>query len=449
MRQPPSPYYQRQSGAVAIMTAFALVLLIAMIGLVVDLGYLYTRKTELQNAADAAALAGARQLNGTTAGVTAAAAQAIVLAAANSSDLDATPVVINRAHIQLGPDPGGPWSSVSASEGAPADKYFIKVDTSSIAQGSRPTWFMGVVSAAANTTTFGLAVAGRTVCEALPIFTCPQPGGVAPNYGFVKGSSYRLFAPPPGSPIGPGNVGWMDPVPPGAPGLISGADDMRDVLCRGQGYCIGAGTYSSLTQSASNPMIDALNTRFGLYPPPINGPEHKLACPADTNIKQYVFDDAAGTGAPRDWLTVPPLAQSIGSVPPNPLIVHWSAIRPATGDLPAVSAGYPPSGSAAGEFAGTPYGQTSGTYFQAPPATVGGQPVASQAGRRILTIGISSSCGIITGSGSPVTLVAFGRFLMQRTGVDTGPPDRRGFYGEFLSMVGTPTVTLHEIRLYR
>src|SRR5512139_2775814 len=118
----------RQSGAVAIMTAFALVLLIAMIGLVVDLGYLYTRKTELQNAADAAALAGARELNGTAAGVTAAVAQAIALANANSSDLDATPVVITNANIELGPDPGGPWSSVAISQGAPENKYFIKVD---------------------------------------------------------------------------------------------------------------------------------------------------------------------------------------------------------------------------------------------------------------------------------------------------------------------------------
>jgi hypothetical protein len=242
----------RQHGAVAIMTAFALVLLIAMIGLVVDLGYLYTRKTELQNAADAAALAGARELNGTAAGVTAAAAQAIALAAANASDLDATPVVITNAEIEFGPHPSGPWSSVATAQAAPDDKWFIKVDTSSIAQGTRPTWFMGVVSSAmANTNTFGMAVAGRTVCEALPIFTCIRPTGTASNdWGFVKGASYRLAPPTAGSEIGPGNIGWMDPVPPGASSLINGTDEMREVLCRGQGYCIGPGTYTSLTQPA-------------------------------------------------------------------------------------------------------------------------------------------------------------------------------------------------------
>jgi len=55
-----------QQGQVAIIVAIVIGLLIVVVGLVVDLGYLYTRKTELQNAADAAALAGAKELNGAT-----------------------------------------------------------------------------------------------------------------------------------------------------------------------------------------------------------------------------------------------------------------------------------------------------------------------------------------------------------------------------------------------
>lgn len=452
---------QRQTGAVAIMTALALVLLIAVIGLVVDLGYLYTRKTELQNAADAAALAGARQLNGTAAGVTAAAAQAIALAAANSSDLGATPVAITNANIELGPAPDGPWSSVataSASNAAALNKFFIKVDTSGILQGSRPTWFMGVASAAlANAGTFGFAVAGRTVCETLPIFTCIRTGGVAPDYGFIKGSSYRL-APPSGAgggAIGPGNVGWMDPVPPGAPSLITGTNEMREVLCRGQGYCISPGTYTSLTEPALPETMSALNTRFASYSGTLNDAEHKLACPADTNIKKYIFDDAAGTGAPVDWLAATPLdKQSLDGgeevVAGSPRIVHWSAARPGGGAIPTVSGGYPGVGSgASGEFTGTPYGQTAGSYFQAPPASLGGDPVASQAGRRIVTVGIASNCGTIIGSGSPVEIEAFGRFFMQRDGIGTGAPPTRGFYAEFLEMVPSPPIVLPEIRLYR
>lgn len=446
----------RQSGAVAIMTAFALIVLIAFIGLVVDLGYLYTRKTELQNAADAATLAGARELNGTTDGVTAAAAQAIALANANSSDLDATPVVITNANIEFGPNPGGPWSSVAAAQAAPADKYFIKVDTSSIVQGTRPTWFMGVVSSAlANTNTFGVAVAGRTVCEALPIFTCIRPGGSALNgWGFIKGASYRLAPPTSGSEIGPGNIGWMDPVPPGAPSLINGTDEMREVLCRGQGYCLSPGTYTSLTQPALPETMDAMNTRFGIYQGALNTAEVKQVCPADTNIKEYIYDNAAGTGAPVDWLEVTPLdKQSLaGGEETGPKIVQWSSVRPPAGATPTVTGGYPgASAGASGEFAGTPYGQTSGSYFQTPPATAGGDPVARQSGRRIITVAIASNCDTedLNGSNKPVNIVAFGRFVMQRTGVGTGNPEDRGFYAEFLNMTSTPPIVLHEIKLYR
>jgi len=49
-----------ESGAVAIITAIVLSVLIGMVALVVDVGHLATVRNELQNAADAAALAGAR-----------------------------------------------------------------------------------------------------------------------------------------------------------------------------------------------------------------------------------------------------------------------------------------------------------------------------------------------------------------------------------------------------
>ena len=444
---------RKQSGAVAIMTALSLLLLIAMVGLVVDLGYLYTRKTELQNAADAAALAGARELNGTAAGVAAAAARATALAAANASDLGATPVVISSTNLAFGPHPDGPWSSIAGAQAAPGDKFFIKVDTSGIDQGTRPTWFMGVVSSAlANTSTFGLAVAGRTVCEALPIFTCIRPGGTAANdWGFVRGASYRLAPPTAGSDIGPGNIGWMDPVPPGAPSLINGTDEMREVLCRGQGYCIGPGTYTSLTQPALPETMNAMNTRFGVYQGVLAKAEVKQACPADTNVKEYVYDDPAGTGAPVDWLEATPLdKQSLdGGEVGGVKVVQWSAHRPPAGALPAVTSGYPDASTGAGEFAGTPYGQTSGSYFRAPPATDGGDPVAHQAGRRVITVAIASNCGDVTGSGKPVSIVAFGRFVMQRTGIGAGGPADRGFYVEFLNMTTQPPVVLPEIKLYR
>ncbi|MFZ2855489.1 MAG: pilus assembly protein TadG-related protein, partial [Rhodocyclaceae bacterium] len=197
------------------MVGLTIVVLIGFLGIVIDLGHLYVRKTELQNAADAAALAGARQLDGTETGIGAAAAKAIATAAANASDLGQTPVAISNAQISFGPTPDGGWSDVATAQGSPATMNFIKVDTAGIAQGTRPTWFMPVLNAAlASTTTNGVAVAGAPLCDGLPIFICP------PAAGFKPGQTY-FFA------STPSVVGYFDPVPSGAPPLIPpGASEM-------------------------------------------------------------------------------------------------------------------------------------------------------------------------------------------------------------------------------
>ncbi|MBU4448487.1 MAG: Tad domain-containing protein [Proteobacteria bacterium] len=51
-----------ESGSVAVITAICLVFLVGFVALVLDVGHLYAVRSELQNAADAAALAGARAL---------------------------------------------------------------------------------------------------------------------------------------------------------------------------------------------------------------------------------------------------------------------------------------------------------------------------------------------------------------------------------------------------
>ncbi|MGQ0441828.1 MAG: pilus assembly protein TadG-related protein, partial [Methylophilaceae bacterium] len=53
-----------QQGAVAIIVAIAIPVLIGFMGLALDLGKLYVAKTELQNGADACALAASRELTG-------------------------------------------------------------------------------------------------------------------------------------------------------------------------------------------------------------------------------------------------------------------------------------------------------------------------------------------------------------------------------------------------
>src|SRR6266508_994613 len=66
-----------ERGSIMIMTAIFALLLLLMVGLCIDISRIYLVRAELQNAADAAALAGARELNGGSAGIDAAVAKAM------------------------------------------------------------------------------------------------------------------------------------------------------------------------------------------------------------------------------------------------------------------------------------------------------------------------------------------------------------------------------------
>ena len=52
-------------GIAVVYIALMLLVLLAFVGLAIDIGYMYVAKSQLQNAADAAALAGANLLDGT------------------------------------------------------------------------------------------------------------------------------------------------------------------------------------------------------------------------------------------------------------------------------------------------------------------------------------------------------------------------------------------------
>jgi Flp pilus assembly protein TadG len=420
------------------MVALLIVALIGLLGVVLDLGNLYVRKAELQNAADAAALAGARQINGQAAGLEAAVhgtAGAIALAAANATDFGKTSVTITDAHIRFGPTPDGPWSDLVAAKSNPTTMSYIKVDTSGIAQGSRPTWFMPVVnSAIGSTTTNGVAVAGAPLCEGLPIFICQPAAG-----SFKPGQSY-FFGESPGYPIGPGNLGYFDPVPAGAPSLISGANDMRDIICAGKTYCLGSpATYTSLTQSAFGTMARSINTRFDDFQslPSSLTPE---ICRPDTNVKEYPYTDLTPASKPMAWMAPPPDQQSEQDTGAT-LGVHWSAVRPTGSALAGVAAIansiYPSSG--------TPYGQGKGSIFHQSPSTA--SQSAALSGRRTITMAIVSNCGSINGSGKSVNVIGFGRFFLPVKAVGTG--SKKGIYVEYIETVSTLQASAPDIKLYR
>lgn len=160
----------RQGGAVAVMVGISMVALIGFLALVIDLGHLYVAKTGLQNAADAAALAGAKELDGSLTGINSAVSRAQLVAQHNTF-FDSTgqvAVTLDSSNIYFCVSPNcASWQSVAAAQASPSNLYFIKVDTAS---RNLMTWFAPIWGFS-QTSTSGMAVAGRY-----------PPGAIAPLF---------------------------------------------------------------------------------------------------------------------------------------------------------------------------------------------------------------------------------------------------------------------------
>ena len=465
--------FRHQHGQVAVIVAIVIGLLILMVGLVVDLGYLYTRKTELQNASDAAALAGAKELNGTAAGITAAKNKAVELAGANSVDFGSKAIVIDETNIWFANTPDGndtnndgkgdgTWTSfadASASDTAAADKRFILVDTSGIGLSTVQTWFMRVAQwgfgGIETTSTFGRAVAGPNKVDLTPIAACAldqddcPPNGTG-NCGYELGKAYKLGDV---NPLGPGNFYLLNPVAtddsPGACAQITGTDFIRPFICQGVVAAPVAAASQVLTRPGTvTPALAALDSRFDDYNPQAQC--DPATAPPDVNIKQFLYTDPNVAA----WMTPQPTQQAsqVTDRSGTPLEIDtdyngvvWSFVRPPVGtpgpaEIPTgttfatgrtvVDANYPDSG--------TPYTQTSGNFFDDPTRT--GKPE-----RRVLTLAIIA-CPTAGGNCALAPVLARGRFLMQREA--HSPANDRDIYVEYGGTIGVAGITA-QYKLYR
>ena len=91
---------EKFEGSVALLVVFLLVILIGAGSFVLDMGNLYRVRNELQNASDAAALAGASRLDGTEAGIEAAfeaAAQYV-----NENNRNGYPIAVSEEDVEYG-----------------------------------------------------------------------------------------------------------------------------------------------------------------------------------------------------------------------------------------------------------------------------------------------------------------------------------------------------------
>lgn len=457
-----SPARTTQRGAVAIMLVLSLAALVGLMGLALDLSQTYDRKTELQNAADAAALAGAKKLDGTAAGITAAVTNAKAKAALNKFKFG-TAIALPDASFTFSesPDLTASWLSVSAASTNPAGLYFIKVDTNggNAAYGQVSTNFIQVLSGAPNTTsTFGLAVAGRFVVNITPLAMCQlydDPSNTNDNeLGYERGVSYKLSD---ANPIGPGTPYAIDPTATQA-GTCSGSTNTTlPFFCTGKIAFtpkIGMNVYTNT--GLADAQLEALDSRFDVF-------NSKNKCdpataPPDLNIKEYNCSNNKGTdgclkdsatastvGLPRDWMESDPVRQSIqfaiDALNVNRPIPIATRTFPDYGVLwaGAQATQWPAGGTQTSYPAPSPYAQTSGNFFQAPNILHKGEK-----NRRVMNIAIVT-CPTAGGNCRPATVQGFGKFFMQKK---ANVPGDKDVYLEFEGLLDE-RLLIAEVRLYR
>lgn len=434
----------RQRGAIAILTGITLFVLVGMLALVIDLGHLYLAKAGLQNAADAAALAGAKALDGTAAGIANAKQQAVAVARANAYSF-AVPVGTGAADADLILEVGSckedacmeSIDSVNTNILA-ADKLYFKVDTQ---QRTIKTWFATLFDVN-ETGTFGIAVAGRVAPEISPIAICSLPtdssNSNATELGFERGVSYDISD---ANPIGPGTIFWIDPQATMAGTCDGSVPTSLPYICTGKinfTPTVGSSVYTNT--GVSNPQLNALDSRFGDYPPSARC--DPATAPMDSNVKEYLYSSNT-PNSPKTWMNPDPIRQSINFAG-NPYPVPWSSRTFAdygvlwTSARPQVAAGDATDTAVSSRWTSMYKAPANAatSYPQPSPYVAGGGN-----GRRVLNMAILN-CPSSGGVCREATVLGVGEFFMQRR---TAP---RHVYVEFRRMLPSTFVEA-DVKLVR
>src|ERR671913_1709862 len=104
-----------EDGSILVMTAILMVGLFLALGLAIDVSRVYAVRADLQNAADAAALAAARELNSGSGGINDAVTRANAIV--NSYGPERSPITV--ANVGFAVNRGGPYVNQAAAAAAP------------------------------------------------------------------------------------------------------------------------------------------------------------------------------------------------------------------------------------------------------------------------------------------------------------------------------------------
>jgi len=201
-KQEPDNRRKSERGSVIIMATIFMVLIFLMIGMVIDLSRIYMIRAETQNAADAAALTAARQLNAGSTGIDAAIAKAQEIV--NTQGFGKRNVVIariafaeelNGTYIPAY-DSSDPGVTPTAAKAVAADISFVRVTTQPVSLGVLfAVGALGTSRSESREAVAGVSVELDGVCDFFPMavsLTNPTPAlGTVFTLTFTKGTGAK------------------------------------------------------------------------------------------------------------------------------------------------------------------------------------------------------------------------------------------------------------------
>ncbi|MCH8614766.1 pilus assembly protein TadG-related protein [Sphingomonas sp. SM33] len=293
-------------GSVAPTVALSLVALIAAGGIAFDYARVASMDTELQNAADQAALAAASQLDGQAGACARAAAAAASLltnrtlfaneatgarpvVVANESACDGTgSIQFYQSYDQVTDVPG-----TAATTDAGAKVVLVSVNPREAFYALTP--IVGALRSG-NIGAQAIASLGSAICKMPPVMICNPDetgGNITFNPAAYVGDGLRLTAVGGGSGTwAPGNFGYLD-----TGGGSSGVPGLREALGWNTppGDCIET-TGVDTKPGANVAVTDSINTRFDIFDSNVSCPTGGTCSPSINSVKDVVRPGNANGG---------------------------------------------------------------------------------------------------------------------------------------------------------
>lgn len=346
-----SRFRDSEEGAILVLWAISLAVILGVVALSFDIGRLATTQTELQSYADHAALAAAGELD--------AKPDAIIRArAAAANFISGHQAYGNGARVLSGPSdytldffatlPASDGTTMTGATTAPDQAVYARVTVNrrTVAFTFASAFYALTGNTPARNDVGAVAVAGFTqyACDVTPLMFCiPNPAFDADNPATV-GDMIRLRAGGQGAAWGPGNFGFLEPstVALDSTGNCAGAGGTGPML-----RCV-LGAVNTITQCFAVRGVDtepgqkvgitndSLNTRFDMWSGAMrNEKNNPIYAPAPNVIKGI----EPKSGGACNWSNSQPTTNT-AALPRDTCIANGSCMPYGNGDWAAGRVNY-------------------------------------------------------------------------------------------------------------